>query len=208
MKKNEISELCAKHLKVTSPSPWVKRFANLIQSGPILDLAAGSGRHSNFFLNRGYSVTAIDWETTELAKLKNRNNFEMLPANLETKRSVFAKGGCLYNRQFHGIIVTNYLYRPLMKYLSDSLLPDGVLIYETFAEGNELFSRPRNPDHLLKSGELIDTFHKTLRIIAYENGKIEKTKIPGVKQRIVAINNLNSKGKSNKNPTPHSINEC
>ena len=166
MKKDVISNLCAKHLKVTIPSPWVKRFANLIQNGPILDLAAGSGRHTNFFLNRGYYVTAIDLETKELNKLNNHHNCDILQANLETKNSVFTKGGCLHNRRFSGIIVTNYLHRPLMKYLVSALLPDGVLIYETFAVGNELFSRPRNPDHLLKCGELINTFHKTLKIIA------------------------------------------
>ena len=207
MKKVIISSLCAKHLKVTTPSPWVKRFANLIQNGPILDLAAGSGRHSNFFLNRGYSVTAIDLVTTELNKLENHHNCEILLANLETKNSVFAKGGCLHNRRFSGIVVTNYLHRPLMKDLVNALLPDGVLIYETFALGNELFSRPRNPKHLLKCGELINIFHKKLKIIAYEHGKTENTEIPGVKQRIVAINDLGNKSKPNKKLKLYSIDE-
>jgi hypothetical protein len=71
----------------------------------------------------------------------------------------------------------------------DSLTPGGVLIYETFAKGNEKFGRPRNPEFLLNPAELLDAFAPRLTIIAYEHA-IEEEPTPAVRQRICAVNAL------------------
>jgi hypothetical protein len=66
------------------------------------------------------------------------------------------------------VIVTNYLYRPLLPALVAALKPGGVLIYETFAQGNEALGKPSNPDFLLHPGELLDAVQGRLTVVAYE----------------------------------------
>jgi SAM-dependent methyltransferase len=72
-------------------------------------------------------------------------------------------------RQFDAVVVTNYLWRPLVPTLLASLAPGGVLIYETFAEGNETVGKPSRPDFLLRPGELLEVC-KGLRVVAFEDG--------------------------------------
>ncbi len=161
------------------PSDWVRRFAGFIAPpGPVLDLAAGSGRHSRLFLELGYRVTALDLKTDKLADLKDRA--EVVHADLEG-------GGAfpLSGRAFAGIVVTNYLYRPLMPALLGCLSRDGVLIYETFARGNERFGKPANPDHLLAPGELLELVRGAFRVLAYEDLIVESPR-PAAIQRICA----------------------
>jgi SAM-dependent methyltransferase len=88
---------------------------------------------------------------------------------------------------YDGIVVTNYLHRPLFPVLSRALAPGGVLVYETFARGNERFGRPSNPEFLLRPGELIAVFGETLTVVAFEQGVVERPK-PAVVQRIAAVN--------------------
>ena len=199
------TSLCKKHLKITTPSPWVKRFCSLVPDGPVLDVAAGAGRHTKLFNKLGHVVTAIDKDISTLKLLQKENNIEVLSVNLEGKATIFTKGGPLYKRKFAGIVVVNYLHRPLMRHLLAALAPGGILIYETFAVGNELFSRPRNPDHLLSSGELIKLVSGKLQIIAFEQGIIKSAEIPGVKQRIVAAKDLKLSKRSDYEPEPHKI---
>jgi hypothetical protein len=86
-------------------------------------------------------------------------------------------------------VVTNYLYRPLLPVLIAAVAPGGVLIYETFARGNEAFGRPRNPDFLLKAGELLEAVRGVLAVVAYEHGLLHRPG-PAVIQRIAAVRNL------------------
>ena len=83
------------------------------------------------------------------------------------------------------MVVTHYLWRPLLHTLVHSLAPGGVLIYETFAAGNEQFGRPARADFLLQSGELLEVVRGRLRVIAYEHGYVDVPK-PAVTQRIAA----------------------
>lgn len=87
--------------------------------------------------------------------------------------------------RFAAIVVTNYLHRPLFPRILDSLAPNGVLLYETFAQGNEQFGKPSNPDFLLMPGELLQ-HARFLRVIAFEDGYVEHPK-PAMVQRICAI---------------------
>ena len=93
----------------------------------------------------------------------------------------------LAGRRFAGVVVTNYLYRPHLPALVAAVATGGVLIYETFARGNERFGRPRNPDHLAEPGELLEAVQGRLRIIAYED-LIDELPKPAARQRICAVN--------------------
>lgn len=164
------------------PSPWVVRFAGLVPAGgAVLDLACGAGRHSRFFLGRGHQVTAVDIDLAGVADLEAEHRAELIPADLE--------GGAawpLAGRRFAGVIVANYLHRPLLPAIVESVAPGGALIYETFATGNERFGRPRNPDFLLRPGELLDAVRGRLQVVAYENLEISAPR-PAVVQRIAAV---------------------
>jgi len=206
MKNNELEALKQRHLRITAPSPWVKRFASLVPAGgTVLDLASGGGRHARWFLERGHPVTAIDQNSEPLEALKAEANATVMTADLENGEPVFSVNGPLAGLTFQGIVVVNYLFRPLIEELLAALEPGGILIYETFALGNEDFARPRNPEHLLKSGELLELVQGRLQIIAYEHGRTQTAEIPGVKQRLVAVNNLGLSSREDGEPSPQPI---
>lgn len=161
-----------------TPSSWIVQWAGLIANGgAVLDVAAGGGRHSRFFADRGHPVTAVDRDTNTLA---SHPGIEILQADLEDGSS-----WPLGDRTFGAVIVTNYLHRPLMPDLLGALAPGGVLLYETFMAGNERFGRPSNPDYLLKDGELLDLARGRLSVTAYEARLISDPKMAMV-QRIAA----------------------
>ena len=162
-----------------APTPWVARFASLVPSGHvILDVAAGSGRHSRYFLGLGHPVIAIDRDPVPLRSIQEPR-LTVIACDLE------AEPWPLSGRQFGGVVVTNYLHRPLLPYLVDAVADGGALIYQTFAQGNEAYGRPRNPDFLLAPGELLRAFD-SLQIVAYEHGAEERPR-PAVRQRLCAI---------------------
>ena len=173
-------------LAMTDPSPWISRFAPLVAGGcAVLDLASGSGRHGRFFLGRGHPVTLVDRDTTPLADLQEQA--EIITADLEQGDTGADHFWPLTGRTFGAVVVTNYLYRPLFPHLAAALEPGGILLYETFARGNEQFGRPRNPAHLLEPGELLTAFAQDLTIIAYENGLLERCGGPRVVERLCAV---------------------
>jgi SAM-dependent methyltransferase len=206
MKNDITSDERERHLRITNPSPWVARFSTLVAKNVnVLDIAAGGGRHSRLFLNQGNFVTAIDKNTIALGNLPNQSNLEIIEYDLEADNSVFKRGNSLFAKTFGAIIVVNYLYRPLFSSLIDALAPGGLLIYETFALGNEAYARPRNPDHLLKSGELLELVTGRMQIVAYEHGVVENGDIPGVKQRLCAVKDLNLGKLKDREPPAHPI---
>lgn len=165
----------------SSPSPWVVRFAPAIaHGGQVLDLACGQGRHARHLRDLGYSVTALDRDAAALAALEGEPRIEVLCADVESGPWPFAPGN------FDGLVVTNYLHRPLFPRLIDALRPGGVLIYETFAQGNERYGRPSNPEFLLAPGELLERLGAGLLVAAFEQGIVERPK-PAAIQRVCAI---------------------
>lgn len=173
------------HATLLPPSPWVTRFATLIPAGgTVLDVAAGSGRHARWLRTRGHPVVAIDRDITGLADLKGQNGVEIIAADLETG-APFPLAG----RSFAGVIATNYLHRPILPALVAAVAPGGVLIYETFARGNEHFGKPSNPDFLLQPGELLEAVRGRLRVVAYEDLEVAAPK-PAMIQHIAAIAEL------------------
>jgi SAM-dependent methyltransferase len=146
----------------------------------VLDLACGGGRHARLFLERGCRVLAVDRDVSALADRRGDPDLEVLEIDLE-QGSVYP----LARRQFDAVVVVNYLYRPLLADLVNSVAPGGLLLYETFAAGNERFGRPRNPDFLLRPGELLDAVRGRLRVLAYEDLEISEPH-PAAVQRIAA----------------------
>lgn len=162
-------------------SSWVRRWTKtLVTAGRVLDLACGSGRHTRLLLDQGYRVVAVDRDVSGVEDLRGRMGCEIVQADLESGLWPFAEN------TFDGVVVTNYLYRPNFPHLLAALKPGGMLIYETFAEGNGEFGRPSNPDFLLQPGELLALANDTARVIAYEDGYLELPK-PARVQRICAV---------------------
>jgi SAM-dependent methyltransferase len=169
------------HTALDQPSPWVARFLALAPSGGrILDLAAGGGRHTRLARARGFTATAVDIEVSALADLRADGAVEILTADLEGTPWPFGE------RKFSGVVVTNYLHRPLLPRLVAAVEDGGVLIYETFAQGNQAFGKPSNPNFLLRPGELLDAVRGELTVVAYEHGEVE-TPRPAMIQRIAAV---------------------
>ena len=160
------------------PSPWVQRWVGWIRpGGAVLDLACGSGRHSRLLARLGFEVDAVD-RAPELFE-RPPPRVALLTADLEGAPWPYA------GRRFDGIVVTNYLHRPLLPVLADSLEHGGILVYETFARGNERFGKPSNPAFLLAPGELLEAFSGRLRIIAYEDLVVDDPR-PAAVQRLCA----------------------
>lgn len=165
----------------TSPSHWVARFSE-DADGSVLDLACGGGRHSRHFLALGCHVTAVDRDTSQMADIADHPHLTLVEADLEAE----PPGWRPDPRSFAIVVVTNYLWRPLLPVLIDAVAPGGRLVYETFARGNERFGKPSNPDFLLVPSELRDAVADELEVLAFEEGETDEPR-PAVIQRICAI---------------------
>jgi len=162
------------------PSEWVARWTpGIAANGDVLDLACGMGRHSRFLAARGFRVCAVDRDQRSLDSLRGISGVAVLHADLENAPWPFAA------RKFDAVVVTNYLHRPILPRILEALAPAGVLIYETFAVGNERFGKPSNPHFLLRPGELLELVRDRLRVVAYEDLEVAMPKAARV-QRICA----------------------
>ncbi|MGH1419603.1 MAG: class I SAM-dependent methyltransferase [Hyphomicrobiaceae bacterium] len=173
------------HTPNATASPWVNRYLREIKpNGHILDLAAGSGRHTRLALEAGFSVTAIDRNTLGLGDLAPNSKLTILQHDLENGQPLpFDLQGV--PAAFDGVIVTNYLWRPILPDIVSVVGPSGVLIYETFGVGNEKFGRPKNPNFLLRPGELHDAIAGQLTPMAYQHATQDTP--PRVISRICAV---------------------
>ena len=151
---------------LNSPSDWLQRWVHLMApGGQVLDVACGSGRHLYWLQPQGFKLTGVDRDPVALASLAPlaRAGAEIVEADIENGPWPFA------GRRFGAVVVTNYLWRPLLPAIVGSVAPGGVLIYETFAQGNETVGKPSRPDFLLQPGELLQAC-QGLHIVAYEDG--------------------------------------
>jgi len=168
-----------------APSPWISRFAALVPVGArVLDLAAGRGRHARFFAGRGAQVLAVDRDAEALRALAGVPGVTARVLDLESGTWPLA------GERFDAIVVVNYLHRPQYPHLRAALAADGVLLYETFAMGNEAYGRPTNPDHLLCEGELLSLAAlppAPMTVVAFEQGVTPGATRPAVVQRIAAV---------------------
>lgn len=145
-----------------APSPWVQRWTHLIgPGGSVLDVACGHGRHMRWLAAAGHRVTGVDRSPEAIASVETLGR--AVQADIENGAWPFD------GERFDAVVVTNYLWRPLMTTLLDSVAPGGVLIYETFAAGNESVGKPSRPDFLLQPGELLKVCEQ-LHVVAFEDG--------------------------------------
>jgi SAM-dependent methyltransferase len=171
----------AEHLASIEPSPWIVRWADLFpERARVLDLACGGGRHARLFAACGHSVLAVDRDPGAIAALAGEPAIEARTVDLEQGEWPLA------GESFDAIVVTNYLHRPLFPHLAAALRPGGVLLYETFAAGNEKFGRPSRPEFLLDGAELLRAFGAELEIVAFEQGH-RRSGRPAVLQRLCAV---------------------
>lgn len=169
------------HDVIANASTWVKRFAPFIpKEGITLDLACGSGRHAELLASMGHQVLAVDQDVSVVQSL---GISAIVPRALNLEGDEWP----LHGSVFSGIIVTNYLYRPYLDELPQMLQKEGVLIYETFAQGNGEFGKPSNPNFLLNSGELLAfALRHSLKVLAYEDIYVDQPK-PAMVQRLCAV---------------------
>jgi SAM-dependent methyltransferase len=158
-------------------SAWVARWSHLVPAGgAVLDLACGRGRHMRWFAARGHPVTGVDRDADAIAAVAPLG--EAIQADIENGPWPLA------GRQFACVVVTNYLWRPLFPRILEAVAPGGLLIHETFAQGNETVGKPARPDFLLAPGELLQAY-SGLRTVAFEDGFLDAP--PRFVQRIAAI---------------------
>ncbi len=163
------------------PSAWVRRFASIIPpQGRVLDLACGSGRHTRLLASLGHRVEALDRDPAALARLDGVAGVICRQADVE--------GGPwpYFTDVFDAVVVTNYLWRPLLPNIVKVIEQGGVLIYETFMVGNERFGKPSNPAFLLRRNELLDLVHQRMTVVAFEQGEISLPR-PAMVQRLCAV---------------------
>ena len=161
-----------------APSPWITRFAPLIPAGAqVLDLACGQGRHARYLQAQGLRVTGVDRDGAALQSLQADTAGEWLLADVENG------AWPLEGRAFDAVVVTHYLWRPLWPHILASVAPGGLLLYETFAQGNAAYGKPSRPDFLLQPGELLQVC-ASWSVIAYEAGLLRNP--DRVVQRIAA----------------------
>lgn len=166
-------------------SAWVQRFSHLVPAGArVLDVACGAGRHSLWFAARGSHVMAVDRDEAALAHLNEATSELTGSGSVSTRCADIENGPWPFTgEQFDAIVMTNYLWRPLWPHLLNSLKPGGALIVETFALGHGRLGRPRNPDFLLRPGELVDAV-QGLHVLAFEDGLLSDP--PQRVQRVLA----------------------
>lgn len=170
-------------------SGWIQRWSHLVPSGGcVLDLACGHGRHVRWFASRGHAVVALDRSQEALDAIADLTagpeapRVQTLQADIENLAWPLLQDG--KEQTFDSVVVTNYLWRPLLPTVVRSVAPGGVLLYETFAHGNASVGRPARPDFLLQPGELLQAC-RDLRIVAYEDGFCADP--PRFVQRIAAV---------------------
>ncbi len=184
----------------TGASPWVLRWLDRLPRGAtVLDFAAGSGRHARAACERGLTVLAVDRDGQALARVRGdekpaaggdaegagdarEGRIALRVADLESGPWPFAA-----HERFDAVVVANYLFRPRFALLASLLAPRGLLVYETFSQGNERHGRPSNPAFLLAPGELLARTRRAgLTVLGYETGVVQRPSA-AVIQRVCAI---------------------
>lgn len=159
----------------------VEHLALVPAGGQVLDVACGGGRHMRAALRLGFHVTGIDRDLAGVEDLAGQSGVTLIEADLETGGRLPTAG-----RRFDAVIVTNYLWRPLLPDIVGAVGDAGVLIYETFGAGNGRYGRPSNPDFLLEPGELLEAVRGVLVPVVYHH-RLDAGPSPAIRQGLVAI---------------------
>lgn len=161
-----MSSVSTPHSAVGGPpaSDWVVRWCSGLTPGSrVLDVACGSGRHTRWLAAQGFRVTAVDRDAQAVSSL--HSIAEVVVADMEQGPWPMP------SRLFDAVIVTHYLWRPLMPVLREVLAPGGRLVMETFAQGQQQWGRPQRPEFLLQPAELL-AMCQGMHILAFEDGTL------------------------------------
>lgn len=170
------------HSPAGAPSPFVVAWLSGVPpGGTILDVACGAGRHLRLARSLGYHVTGLDRDTSGVADLRGLPRTAIIEADLETPHGFPLRG-----QRFDGVIVTSYLWQPILPDIVAAVGPAGLLLYETFAVGNERLGRPSNPHFLLRPNELLEHVAPRLTVVRFETVTL-RTPHERIVQRIVAV---------------------
>jgi SAM-dependent methyltransferase len=160
-----------------APSRWILRWSHLVPAGgSVLDVACGYGRHMRWFHERNHAVTGVDRAEEAINSVAMWGRAVL--ADIELGAWPFT------GERFDAVVVTNYLWRPRLPDIIRAVAPGGVLLYETFAMGNETVGKPSRADFLLQPGELLAAC-AGLDVVAFENGFLESPQ--RFVQRIAAV---------------------
>jgi len=167
---------------MAGPSPWLIECSDLVpRTGRALDVACGRGRHALLIASTGLPVTALDRDAAALARLQAIADRLGLP--VETRVTDLETGVVdLGEPGYTLVLVTRYLHRPLLPHLLLSLAPGGVLLYETFLDKQAETGHPKNPDFLLKPGELLELV-KPLEVLRQFEGESDGNWVSAVAAR-------------------------
>lgn len=174
--------------QATAASAWIARWLARLPAGArVLDFAAGSGRHALEAARMGLRVLAVDCDRQALDRIGARTDAD-IAARIEVRMADLESGPWPFDdERFDAVVVANYLFRPRFDLLASLVAPGGLLVYETFARGNERYGRPSNPAFLLETGELLDRSRRAgLTVLAYETGLAQRP-APALVQRVCAV---------------------
>ncbi len=170
-------------------SAWIRRWTHLVPAGgTVLDVACGHGRHVRWFAAQGHPVIGIDRSQQALDSLDDLTTagaplqVRTVCADIESGPWPLLRDGTV--ETFDAVVVTNYLWRALLPTIVHSVAVGGVLLYETFAQGNASVGKPSRPEFLLQPGELLQAC-QSLRVVAFEDGFCADP--PRFVQRIAAV---------------------
>jgi len=150
------------------PSYFLIENMELLPRGRALDVAMGFGRNAIYLANLGYEVDGVDIlpEAVNGAVASAQEaglTIRARVADLESGSYQIEKGA------YDLIICFNYLQRSLVPQIKAGLKPGGMVVYETFIIDQWRFSKPRDPNHLLKHNELLEMF-RDFRCLRYHEG--------------------------------------
>ncbi len=156
-------------IRLWQPAPLISDFIDNIlppfslASKKGLDLACGAGRDAVFLAMQGWHMMGLDNSAEALQRTQhlatvNKVKVETLLLDLEKTENPFQAIPALADNSLDLVCGFRYLHRPLFPRLKSLIKPGGFVVYQTFMEGCEMISNPRNPRFLLKPNELATLF--------------------------------------------------
>jgi len=154
----------------TDPSRFLVENIDLLPRGRVLDVAMGAGRNAVYLAQMRFQVEGVDAspEAVAQAMANARDRGVVIRTRVEDLERI-----PYFDEEAYDLVICfNYLQRSLMPQLKNWVRPGGMVVYETYIVDQSQFGRPRNPDHLLRHNELLETF-RDFRVLRYREGILD-----------------------------------